>query len=52
MNFKEVECEGVNWIKVARDRVRSLAVVNTVAKAGRFLTAIRHPGMRVKHGSI
>jgi hypothetical protein len=35
-----------------RDRVRSLAVVNTVAKAGRILTAIRHPGMRVKHGSI
>jgi hypothetical protein len=52
MNFKEVGCEGVNWMKVARDRVRSLAVVNTVAKAGRFLTAIKHPDIRVKHGSI
>jgi hypothetical protein len=52
MNFKEVGCEGVNCIKVARDMVRSLAVVNTAAKAGRFLTAIRRPGMRVKHGSI
>jgi hypothetical protein len=52
MNFKEIGCEGVNRMKVARGRIRSLDVVNTVAKAGGFLTAIRHPGMRVKHWSI
>jgi hypothetical protein len=52
MNFKDVGCDGVNWIKVARDRVRSLSVVNTLAQAGRFLSAIRHPSMRMKHGSI
>jgi hypothetical protein len=52
MNVKEVGCEGVNRMKVARCRIRSPDVVNTVAKAGRYLTAIRHPGMRVQHGSI
>jgi hypothetical protein len=48
MNVKEVGCEGVNWIKVARHIVQLLAVLNTVVKAGSFLTNTRHSGMRMR----
>jgi hypothetical protein len=48
MNVKEVGCEGVKWMKVARHIVHLLAVVSIVVKAGRFLTNIRRPGMKMK----
>jgi hypothetical protein len=44
MNLMEIECDGVEWIHLAQDRDRCLAVMNEVMnlrvtlKAGNFLT--------------
>ena len=45
MDIQEVGCEGMDWIDVAQDRDRWLALVNTVMKfrvpqnSGKFLTS-------------
>jgi hypothetical protein len=46
MDVREIEIDGVNWIRLAQDRVRWRAFVNTVMnlrgsikKAGYFLTS-------------
>jgi hypothetical protein len=31
-DLKEIECEGVDWIKLAKDRVQLWDLVNTVMK--------------------
>jgi hypothetical protein len=48
MEFKLIGCEGVNWIKVAQDRVQCRSCVNTVTnvqvgsmKGGDFLDQLR-----------
>jgi hypothetical protein len=45
MNVKEIRCEGVNWIRLAEDRIHWWAVVNMVMnlwvlwKVGNILTS-------------
>jgi hypothetical protein len=45
IDLKEMRCEGMDWIDVAKDRDRWQALVNTVMKipvpqnAGKFLTS-------------